>query len=197
MLIDQHRVPVGIGEHQERGRRQELTVHDLSRTVEILERTPTVLRTLLAGVSDGWTRGRYGEGTWSAVEVVGHLIVAERDDWMPRLRRILEHGEGRPFDPFPHNATDDGLRPLSEQLGEFQQLRGASLRDLKELNLSPADLERTGMHPALGRVTAGQLLATWAVHDLHHVRQVCLAMAWGYRDEVGPWRAYLNTLAPR
>ncbi len=172
-------------------------MHDLSRAIEILERTPSVLRSLLAGVSDGWARGRYGEGTWSAAEVVGHLIVAERDDWMPRLRRILEHGEGRPFDPFPHNATDDGLRPLCDQLDEFQRVRAASLRDLKELNLSPTDLERTGMHPALGRVTAGQLLSTWAVHDLHHLRQACLAMAWQYRDDVGPWRAYLNTLTPR
>jgi len=169
---------------------------DLPRTLEIIERTPAVLRSLLLGVSDSWTKGRYGERTWSAYEVVGHLIVAEKEDWMPRLHRILEHGERVAFDPFPHDSTvsRDSLIPISDLLDEFQRLRARNLHDLRSLNLSPVDLERTGMHPALGCVTAGQLLATWAVHDLHHIRQACLAMAWQYRENVGPWRAYLNTL---
>ncbi len=171
-------------------------MHDLSQTVEILGRTPAVLHSLLHGVSDSWAKGRYGEGTWNAYEVVGHLIVAERDDWMPRLRRILQDGESRPFDPFAHDATADPAMktPLPTLLHEFQRLRTGNLEDLRALNLSPADLARTGMHPALGRVTAAQLLSTWTVHDLHHIRQACLAMAWQYRDDVGPWRAYLNTL---
>ena len=171
----------------------------LTRTLEILGRTPLVLDSLLRGLGDSWTRGRYGEGTWNAVEVVGHLIVAEREDWMPRLRRILEHGESRPFDPFAHDATiaADGKGGLADLLDAFRNLRAANVQDLIALGLSPADLDRTGTHPALGRVTAGQLLSTWAVHDLHHLRQVCLAMAWQSRDDVGPWRAYLNTLAAR
>jgi uncharacterized damage-inducible protein DinB len=169
-------------------------MHDLSRTLEILDRTPAVLRVLLEGLGDAWTRGNYGQGTWSARQVVGHLIVAERDDWMPRLRRILEHGESRPFDPFPHDATADDSTPLGDLLDQFAVLRQASTRELRALDLSPQDLERTGTHPALGRVTAAQLLSTWTVHDLHHTRQICLAMAWQYRDDVGPWKAYLNTL---
>lgn len=167
---------------------------DLSQTLEILDRTPGVLRALLHDLSASWTGGNYGEGTWSANQVVGHLIVAEREDWMPRLRRILEDGETRAFDPFPHDATLGGM-PLADLLDEFERLRALSVRDLRALGLSAADLARTGVHPSLGRVTAGELLATWAVHDLHHLRQICLAMAWQYREAVGPWRAYLNTLA--
>lgn len=171
----------------------------VAETLEIIERTPAVLDTLLSGVSDGWTRGRYGPRTWNAHEVVGHLVVAERDDWMPRLRRIMAHGETRPFDPFPHDATDakDATRSLPDLLDEFARLRASSVRELRALGLTAEDLSRTGMHPAIGRVTAGQLLATWAVHDLHHTRQICLAMAWHAREAVGPWRPYLNTLDPR
>lgn len=167
----------------------------LNRTLEILERTPGVLRAMLTGVGDFWTRGRYGEGTWSAFEVVGHLLVAEREDWMPRLKRILTQGERVPFDPFAHDATGAAGVSLESLLAEFAAVRAENLRELGALQLSLADMDRTGTHPALGRVTAGQLLATWGVHDLHHTRQICLAMAWQYRDEVGPWRAYLNTLA--
>ncbi len=167
--------------------------------LEILHRTPATLRALLLGLSEHWTHFNYGPGTWSAYHVLGHLIVGERDDWIPRLRIILQHGESRPFDPFPHDASiapapPGAATPLSQLLDEFDRLRTTNLRDLLALSLSPADLDRTGTHPYLGRVTAGQLLATWAVHDLHHIRQTCLAMAWQHRDEVGPWRAYLNTL---
>lgn len=173
-------------------------MHDLSSTLGILGRTPSVLRGLLLGLAEPWTHRNYGDGTWSAYQVVGHLIVADRDDWLPRLRRIMEHGESRPFDPFPHNATavDGATTPLADLLTEFADLRATNLDDLRALNLTPADLGRTGTHPALGRVTASQLLSTWAVHDLHHIRQACLAMAWQYREDVGPWRAYLNTLSP-
>ncbi len=170
-------------------------MHKLSRSIEILERTPAVLRSLLLGLPDFWVGGDYGPGTWSALQVVGHLIVGERDDWIPRLRRILEHGESVPFDPFPHDATAAAPgTPLEELLDEFERLRAENLRELHAINLSHADLERTGTHPAFGRVTASQLLSTWVVHDLHHLRQISLAMAWQYRDAVGPWCQYLNTL---
>ena len=170
--------------------------HDLAQTMAVLERTPGVLVALLRGTPAAWTQRNYGEGTWCAYEVVGHLIAAERDDWMARLRRILEHGESRPFDPFGHDLTvkpDSGVA-MEKLLDEFAGMRRANLREVAAMNLTPVVQGRTGTHPALGRVTAAQLLATWAVHDLHHIRQACLAMAWQYREKVGPWRAYLNTL---
>lgn len=163
----------------------------LPQALQILERTPAVLHALVRDLDPFWTQHNYGDQTWSAQQVVGHLIVCELDDWMPRLRRILAHGESVPFDPFPHDATIN--RPLPDLLDDFREHRARNLADLRAMNLSPADLARTGTHPALGRVTASQLLATWAAHDLHHLRQIALAMAWQYRDEVGPWRAYLNT----
>lgn len=169
----------------------------LDHSLHILRRTPSVLDTLLRGLEPAWTDHAYGPATWSPRQVVGHLILAESDDWIPRLRRILELGESRPFDPFPHDALPPKTAhaPLSDLLDEFAYRRSQSLAALEALNLTPADVARTGTHPALGRVTAAQLLATWTVHDLHHLRQIALGMAWQYRDDVGPWRAYLNTLS--
>lgn len=167
----------------------------LDGIIPTLERTPGVLRGLLLGLPDDAVRGNYGPGTWSAYEVVGHLIVGERLDWLPRTRHILRFGTTRPFDPFPHDATirPESGGPLAGLLDEFERLRAEGLRELQALDLRAEDLSRRGLHPALGEVTLGQLLATWAAHDLHHVRQACLALAWGLRDEVGPWREYLNT----
>ena len=61
------------------------------------------------------------------------------------------------------------------------------------------DLERTGLHPALGPVTLRELLATWVVHDLAHLRQIARAMAERYATDVGPWNDpdYLGVLSAR
>ena len=64
-------------------------------------------------------------------------------------------------------------------------------------NLQPVDLNRTGMHPALGRVTVRQLLAGWAVHDLTHLAQISRVLAKRYGEAVGPWRDYMGVLGDR
>ena len=167
----------------------------LNPILPTLERTPAVMLALLAGLSDEAARTNYGPGTWCAYEVLGHLIVGEQIDWMPRVRCILEHGITRAFDPFPHNATikPDSGRSLANLLDAFASLRVTNLAALRSLNLTPAHLALRGRHPALGEVTMAQLLATWAAHDLHHIRQACLALVWPLREHVGPWRAYINT----
>ncbi|MFO0782162.1 MAG: DinB family protein [Phycisphaerales bacterium] len=187
--MPQHEAPQGAPHAP-----QPIPLHTLLHLTQVLERTPAVLHALLAGLAPEWTTGNYGPHTWSAHQVVGHLIAAEREDWLPRVQRILESGEAKPFEPFAHTSVAGGKQPLSALLDEFAQLRAANLLALRALHLTRADLARTGTHPALGRVTLGQLLSTWAVHDLHHLRQIALAMAWQQREAVGPWRAYLNTL---
>jgi hypothetical protein len=71
-------------------------------------------------------------------------------------------------------------------------VRGESLRQLDELNLTPELLQKRGSHPALGVVTLSQLLSAWVVHDLGHIRQIVRVMAKQYREEIGPWKAYLS-----
>lgn len=174
-------------------------VFDLSEATAVLERTPAALSALLAGLPESWTRADEGPDTWSPYDVVGHLSHGERRDWIPRVKHLLACGESTPFEPFDrsaHFAAAQG-RPLSALLAEFAELRARSLCDLSALRLSPEDLDRAGTHPEFGRVTLGQLLATWTVHDLGHLAQVCRAMAGRYRRDIGPWAAYLPIVAPR
>src|SRR5882757_8911803 len=173
-----------------------LTEFNLAESIAVLTRTPASLNTLLRGLPDTWVRGNEGKDTWSAFDIVGHLIVGERTDWMPRARIILEHGEARPFEPYDRFAQsrESGNRTLEQLLDDFARLRGENLAALQALNLQPEDLARRGRHPRLGVVTLSQLLATWAVHDLTHVHQLSRVMAHQYRDAVGPWIAYLGVL---
>ena len=170
---------------------------ELTEAVAILERTPASLDALLRGLPDGWIQAHEGGETWSPYDVIGHLIHGEQTDWLARVRIILEHGEARPFDKFDRLAQFDASkgRSLDALLDEFAALRRANLRELAALQLGPADLARTGTHPAFGRVTLGQLLATWVAHDLDHVVQIARVIARQYSDEVGPWRAYLRVIS--
>ena len=169
---------------------------DISEAAAVLERTPRVLRSLLQELPASWTTGNEGPDTFSAFDNVGHLIHGERTDWIPRARIILEQGENRTFDPYDRFAQqrESAGKTLEQLLGEFEQLRHDNLATLQSWRLSDEQLGLTGEHPALGTVTLRQLLATWVAHDLGHLGQIARVMAKQYREEVGPWRAYLPIL---
>jgi hypothetical protein len=170
----------------------------LDLAIPVLTRTPRVLDTLLRDLPGPWIRGNEGPETWSPYDVVGHLIQGERTDWMPRVEHLLTHGETKPFKPFDRFAQFEASRgqTLAQLLDTFAELRAQSLRKLTELELGEIDLERPGKHPALGRVTLGQLLATWVAHDLDHIVQVSRVMGKQYSEAVGPWAQYLRIIGP-
>ena len=170
----------------------------LDDAIPVLARTPRVLDTLLRDLPEPWIRGTEGPETWSPYDVVGHLIHGERTDWIPRVEHLLTHGESKPFKPFDRFAQFEESREktLAQLLDTFAELRAQSLKKLTALELGDIDLERPGTHPALGRVTLGQLLATWVAHDLDHIVQVSRVMGKQYSDAVGPWRKYLRIIGP-
>ena len=173
-----------------------LAEFSLGEAIALLSRTPSTLDALLRGLPDSWVRCNEGKDTWSAFDIIGHLIVGERTDWMPRLRIILESGEARPFDPFDRFAQlkESQGKSLEQLLDDFAELRRKNLAALQALDLQDEDLSRRGTHPALGVVTVSELLATWTVHDLNHLYQISRVMAHQYRDAVGPWIAYLGVI---
>ena len=170
--------------------------HNLDDTISLLSRTPATLNTLLRDLPDTWTLRNEGENTWSAYDVVGHLVHGERTDWIPRVRCILKHGEARAFEPFDRFAQvrESQGKSLARLLDEFAELRSKNLDELRALNLRPQELERRGLHPSLGAVTMSELLATWAAHDLTHLHQISRLMAHQYQEIVGPWTRYLGVL---
>lgn len=175
-----------------------VTTGFIAETTGLLERTPQVLRALLVGLPDGWTDTPDTSDGWRPRDVVGHLITGEETDWMARTRRILEQGPSVPFDRVNRVAMlnrDAGVS-LDDLVERFAKLRADNLAALGDL-VTDADLDRRGLHPALGEVTLRELLATWAVHDLDHIGQIYAGMAGSHDTDVGPWKAYLGILLRR
>jgi hypothetical protein len=169
---------------------------DLAEARAILERTPATLRAMLGGLPESWLTCNEGPNTWNARDVLAHLTDLEDQDWMGRVKWLLENGESRPFTPIQRDRFFErfGDQTVAQLLDGFAQRRKRNLADLDGLKLSAADLPRTGRHPDFGPVTLSQLLATWAVHDLTHITQIVRVMAKRYGDVVGPWRQYLSVL---
>lgn len=170
--------------------------YNVDETVALLARTPAVLDALLRGLPEVWTGGTEGAGSWSPFDVVAHLIHAERENWIPRARVILDFGETKAFEAFDRegNFRECQGNTLEQLLDEFARVRAESLEKLSAMNLNPSSLERKGWHPGLGEVTLSQLLATWAAHDLTHLHQISRVMAVQYREAVGPWNKFLGVM---
>jgi hypothetical protein len=168
----------------------------LTEAIAVLERTPATFRALLSGLPDEWTTCNEGPDTFSAFDNVGHLIHGERTDWIPRARIILAQSVNRRFEPYDRFAQvrESEGKSLADLLDEFARLRAENLLTLRSWHLSELELVWEGEHPELGPVTLRQLLATWVAHDLGHVAQTARVMAKRYREDVGPWRAYLPVL---
>jgi hypothetical protein len=165
-------------------------------SIDILERTPAVFKTMLAGLEDEWTMNNEGPDTFSPYDVIGHLIHGEKTDWRPRAEMILEHGLSKtfvPYDRFAQYGLSKG-KTLTQLLDEFELLREKNMKWFRSLQLSETDLDKKGNHPVLGEVTLRQLLSTWVIHDLTHLAQVGRVMAKQYKEEMGPWIEFFRVM---
>ena len=169
--------------------------YNIEQSLEILSRTPDSLHALLSGLSPEWTQQNEGPETWSPFDVIGHLIHGEKTDWIPRAKIILGEGDKNfvPFDRFAMFEASKG-KNLEQLLTEFKELRKQNIAELKKLNISESDLEKTGIHPVFGAITLRNLLSTWVTHDLNHIYQIVRVMAKHYKEEVGPWPPWIRIL---
>ena len=169
---------------------------DLSKTIEILDRTPAVLKSLLSNLNKDWVIQNEGPETFSPYDVVGHLIHGERTDWVARAKIILTAGLEKPFTAYDRFAQfkESKGKTIQQLLDEFELVRKENIGWLQSIQLTEDDLDRKGMHPELGEVSLRNLLSTWVVHDLTHLAQITRVMAKQYKEEMGPWVEYFRLM---
>jgi hypothetical protein len=166
------------------------------RSIDILSRTPAILRQMLSQIDEFWYSHNEGDETWSPFDVLGHLIHGEKTDWIDRINIILSESEQKTFTPFDRFAQlrDNKGKSLEALLDEFEELRNGNLSVLRDLDLKEEELVKKGIHPSLGEVRLDELLSTWTVHDMSHISQICRVMSHQYKSDVGPWKDYLRIL---
>lgn len=138
-----------------------------------MENFASVLPHLVAGLTDEEVRWKPPSMNWSILEIVGHLLDEEVNDFRQRIQMTLDQS----LDPWPSinpelTAIDQRFndQDLEAALNRFVVERHRSLSWLRSLE-SP-DWNTVYHHPHLGDIHAGDLLASWAAHDQLHSRQI-------------------------
>lgn len=168
----------------------------INNSLEIIERTPHTLHKLLYNINEEWSHNNEGGETWSAYDVIGHLIHCDEYNWIPRIKVVHSGSLVRNFQPLDKFAQLEKSKGknLNQLLDDFVQVRASSIVALISLKITNEKLSNTAIHPELGTVTLSQLISTWAVHDLDHISQIVRVMAKQYQVEVGPWVKYMRVL---
>lgn len=142
--------------------------------IAMLARFPAVLGALVRDLDDETLNARGDDGkAWSITEILCHLADEEVEDFRMRVSLTLTQPESQwpRIDP-EAAALDRNYRAQDPRaaLQRFMDERRASLRWLE--SLEAPDWSSVHTHPRVGPVPAGQLLASWAAHDLLHLRQI-------------------------
>jgi hypothetical protein len=161
---------------------------NLERCAAQMARQAEVIHSLTRGVSDEQARWRPVPESWSILEVVNHLYDEEREDFRVRLDGLLH----RPDEPWPGIDPEGWVterqynrRNLAQSVGNFLRAREESLAWLRSLT-SPD--WQAGVESPFGRITAGDMLASWMAHDLLHTRQL-VELHWAITfQQVHPFR---------
>jgi hypothetical protein len=141
--------------------------------VASLQSTPAALRHLLRPLPSEMVTWHPSPGKWCIKEVVGHLLTADRHDFMGRIRLILDHEEPRLTVSDQAEIARmryDCDRDLHDLLDELSNQRSGSLSFI--LAFGDKELQRGGVHPTVGHLHIGNLLHEWVYHDMNHMRQI-------------------------
>lgn len=130
------------------------------------------LEKLVHGLSEVDARRPEAPGKWSVLQVLQHLVDTETV-YSFRVRMILAH-DSPDLQGYDQDRWAERLRyhdaTVAESLAEIRTLRKRNLRLFHAL--TPAELDRVGLHSERGPESVRHIMRMIAAHDLVHRRQV-------------------------
>jgi hypothetical protein len=145
------------------------------KTTEIifqLNNNLKIFDTLFSVNSESEIKWKPFENKWCLLEIVCHLYDEEKEDFRPRLAKILNGDHNwDPIDPQGWVLSRNYMeKDFTEMLNKFLDERKRSVDWLKSLNINDWNIKAA--HPKLGEFTAYQMLCCWLAHDFLHMRQI-------------------------
>jgi DinB superfamily len=157
------------------------------KSLKILTRTPEILDAMLGNICDDLIHANEGKDTWSAWEVVAHLLYMDKHNWVKRIEVILSKGNCKTL---TNNIQKMQFREafgksIDELLAEFRQARKQNLQILGNICLNEQELaSQSAYHPDFGCVSFIELLNTWTAHDLTHIHQIARIQAKVFKERI-------------
>jgi hypothetical protein len=143
------------------------------QVARLLQSNAAQIRAEMEALPDAALAWHPEDGEWCVKEVVGHIIEAERRGFAGRIRTLLEEASPR-FAGWDQEAVaaarGDCKRSPGEVLDEYLAQRESSVQLVA--GLTEEQLDRSGEHERVGRLSIRDLMHEWIHHDRNHLRQL-------------------------
>jgi hypothetical protein len=174
-MVDLEHLRFPIGKFE---RPSQLPLHDEARAALIgdIERAPAGLRAAVAGLSDRQLDTPYRPGGWTIRQVVHHVPDSHMNGYT-RMRLALTE-DNPTIKPYQEarwaELPDVRTVPIDVSLALLEALHVRWTAFLR--GLSPADFQRTYLHPELGAVPLDVAIGIYAWHGKHHTAHITTAL---------------------
>lgn len=139
---------------------------NLEYAINQLSHNPNTIQQLIHNIPEEHAQWKPDTNTWSMVEVMQHLVDEERQDFRARLEHILYHRQDK-WQPLSNEPTDP-QGDLQTLFKMYREERHDSIKWLKSLSNVDWSIE---FETPFRVMSAGNMLSSWVVHDILHIRQ--------------------------
>jgi hypothetical protein len=153
---------------------------DIKYCLHELSINAIAIQHLVTGMDAVQARWKPQPTDWSVLEVINHLADEEREDFRARIQHVLS-GSGDPAPPInPQGWVVErryNERDLSESVADYLLERRRSVEWLA--GLKDVSWDMAVPHSPRPGFRLGDLLVSWAAHDMLHQRQL-VELKWAY-----------------
>lgn len=161
------RYPIGKWE-----KRARLSSGERAGHISVIDGTPEVLRSAVAGLSDQQLDTPYRDGGWTLRQVAHHLPDSHANAYIRvKLALTEDNPTIKPYDEAAWaDLIDSRETPIETSLRMLESIHERLTILLRSLD--EAQCARTLVHPDNGAMTIDMLIGMYAWHGRHHVAHV-------------------------
>jgi hypothetical protein len=169
------RYPIGVFKFD-----GEITNNVIKSWINEIEDLPELLRNAVRDLDNEQLDTPYRSGGWTVSQVVHHLADSHMNAYVRfKLALTEENPVIKPYDEGKWAELPDYKLPIDISLSLLEALHKRWVKLLH--SLSPADMEKTFIHPESGEVSVGKNIGIYAWHGRHHLAHItslCNRMGW-------------------
>ncbi|MEH7748645.1 putative metal-dependent hydrolase, partial [Neobacillus drentensis] len=136
-----------------------------------IEGLPRLLRDALKDLNNEQLDTPYRSGGWTVRQVIHHLADSHMNAFVRfKLALTEENPVIKPYDETKWAELPDYKLPIDTSLLLLETLHQRWTNLLR--SLTPADMEKTFIHPDSGEVSVGENIGIYAWHGRHHLAHI-------------------------
>jgi hypothetical protein len=149
----------------------EITISVTNDWINEIEDLPRLLRDAVKDLDNKQLDTPYRSGGWTVRQVIHHLTDSHLNAYVRfKLALTEETPLIKPYDEVKWAELPDYKLPIDISLSLLEALHIRWVNLLR--SLSPADIEKTFMHPDSGEVSVGKNIGNYAWHGRHHLAHI-------------------------